>query len=273
MARDLKGNEGSLVFHLLRHGKTNYTQGAVPIADADDLTEEGIAQVSQSIHEIADQIQQGEKAIILSSPLGRALTGAKLNKEIFEKCSIAVEPFGKEKTGIVTVDLLSEVKNFSWELFVPLVHGGVLKYADVQFEVEKELTNPNDLTGSQYFNSDAIGKLPASVREQLPRPYVEAIDRFEKFNAVTARLVCVLRVFMMFRQVRYRIVLHSHEALAAFPAMLFTDHQQQGLENGKFVTLERCGNKLHVTRVGDKTDGNSHSDFFQSYRRYFHCGE
>ena len=62
----------------MRHGPATYEQQEVGLADANDLTEDGVVDVRQSVERLMLEIDRSELIEVRSSPFGRTLQTAKI---------------------------------------------------------------------------------------------------------------------------------------------------------------------------------------------------
>lgn len=264
------GLDESFIFHFFRHGKALYQQGIVSYEEANDLDPVEIPLLEANAEAIANSISPLETVLVCSSPFGRALHTAKVLVSVFDRKGIRIETFnlpGKVRI----IPSLGEVANFSWDLFCPLVQGGEVSFEGEKFCIEKEWTNPENLDGARYFNTNAISRIPQGVRSKLPYGYVQKISSFETFEAVTSRFTSLLRAFMLTSKGRrMRIIATSHEALGVFAAIVFTNGKQQTLDPASYVTFEKEGENLFIKQVGKLANGCSERDYFRAYERHFH---
>ena len=263
------GLQESFIFHFFRHGKALYQQGIVTFEEANDLDPLEIPILEENARFIAKSIHPSETVLLCSSQFGRALHSAKVLVSVFEKQGIRIETFNNP-CSVRIIPSLGEVSNFSWNLFCPLVDGGDVNFEGETFHIEKSWTNPEGLDGARYFNTNAISRIPGWVRSRLPYEYVKRIDSFETFAEVTSRFVSLMRAFMLTSKgKRMRIIATSHEALAVFAVIAFTNGKQQTLDLSSFVTFEKKGDNLFIRQVGSLTDGCNDLDYFQAYHRHF----
>jgi len=267
-----QGNESkkdsSLQVEIFRHGKAKYEQGNVPVEEADDLTPEGIEEVRRNAEKMAELIKPDEEVAILSSPLGRNLQTAKIIADVLEQKRPALQD--GEEAGTIKIKKfkeLSEVENFSWHLFEPLVNGGETEFAGERFFVDKKLTNPENLTPSEYFFRGAIENISAESKKQFPEEYVKEIERFEKSVEATKRIIKVLSRLAKLKDKPYHVIIVTHDALAGFIANIFSSGEKFGTDPGEFINLEKRGNKLVATRIGDLKDGKTDLDVIDEFNR------
>ncbi len=275
-------NEGKrLRVDVVRHGPSSYTQPDWrDVATASDLStlgryEEGtksdaevtegkemaVAAVRSTAEKIAESIQSDEEVIIWASPTGRTLETARIISEVLKERGVALRKGGDaSEFGIKIFEQFGEVRNFSWDLFAPLMLGGEVALGESVFSIDKRNSNPAGLGYPEYFTSDAIREIPQSVKNQWPHEYVEKIEQFESFAEVTRRMADGLRRLKMLKDKHYRIILVTHDALTGAMVKSFTNGERGGLNPADFLSLERRGDKLVVTRVGDITEGNNSQD-------------
>ncbi len=252
--------EPELNIDLLRHGQAKYEQGEVGIAEAGDLTEKGIAEVRASAAELAKLIRPDEEVAIWSSPTGRTLQTEKIVAEELKARGIQLREVKGQP--IKVYKELGEVKNFSWGLFQPLVNGGEVTFGAEKFTIDKSQTNPRALSGGEYFNGGEIQNIPPEVKQTLPADYVAAIESFEEFPAVTARIMKPLKRLNKLQDKKYRVIIVTHEALTGFIANLY-QADSQGINPAEFINLERKADKLIATRIGPN-EIESDQDIFKA---------
>jgi broad specificity phosphatase PhoE len=268
-------DEKSLKVNIVRHGPSLYRQPEwTDINTADDLnavgryaegekTEDEIKQgkeraieiIRNSAEKIADEIGTDEEVIIWSSPTGRTLETARIISEVLEEKGIRVKRSNPETHGVKIFERLGEVKNFSWDLFEPLMNGGEITFKGEKFFIDKSLSNPNNIGYPEYFTSDAIKEIPEEVKKLWPVGYVEEIDKFESFADVTDRMIDTLKRLMGTKDKNYRVIIVTHDALTGSIVKIFTSDQFSGINPGEFISLERKNDKLMVTRAGSITEG------------------
>lgn len=260
--------ESTLRVNIFRHGKAKYGQKEVPIEQAEDLTEEGIEEVRTNAEELAELIQPDEEVEIWSSPMGRTLHTAKIIAEALEQKGVRLRKKGGAKeTGVKIFERLSEVKNFSWNLFCPLVAGGEIEFGGKKFFVDKNSTNPNNLGFPEYFIKDGIKDIAPETKIRLPEEYVREIEGFEKFIDVTKRIMKPLSRLKKLEDKSYRVIIVTHDALTGFIANVFSSGAHGGLNPGEFINLERRDDKLVATRVGESHEGNTETDVVDEFNR------
>jgi len=268
MKENLPKQNPSLSVNIFRHGQSQYRQEEVSIKDAGDLTMEGVEDVKKSAVELADLIKPGEEVEIWSSPIGRALQTAKIISQVLEQKHISIRKKGNlNKHGIKVFEQFSEVKNFSWKLFYPLVVGGEVEFAGKKFFVDKNLTNPAGLTPSSYFLQDGIKHIDLSYKQKLPEEYVQEIDGFEDFINVTKRLMRPLAQLKKIKDKSYRVIIVTHDALTGFIANIFSGEGMQGINPGDFINLEKKDGKLIATKVGNLDKGNNDTDIIDEFNQ------
>ncbi len=251
-----------LNINIFRHGESKYKQKDVSIEESGDLTPKGIEDVEKSVEKLISFINPGEEVEIWSSPTGRTLQTSKIISQILEKNSIPLR-----KNGIKIFEQLSEVKNFSWNLFYPLVVGGEVKFAGKNFFINKDLTNPNNLSPSRYFLESGIKNIDLNYKQTLPEEYIDEIDGIEGFVDVTKRLMRPLSLLKNIKDKPYRIVIVTHDALSGFIANIFSSGEMHGIDPGEFINLERKEGKLVITKVGNLNIGNSDLDVIDEFNK------
>lgn len=275
------GKEKALKVDIVRHGPSMYRQPEwTDIETANDINtlgryddgakteeevrrgkEEAIEIVRETAGKIADEISPDEEVIIWSSPTGRTLETARIISRVLEERGIRLRKKGiAQEYGIKMFEQIGEVKNFSWSLFEPLMNGGEVEINGAKFRVDKALSNPEGLGYPDYFTSDALKQIPASVKQQWPEEYVAEIESFESFREVSERMTKALRRLKAVGDKHYRVIVVTHDALTGDIVKTFTSGEASGINPGQLISLERVENKLVVTRAGNTTSGNSEED-------------
>lgn len=257
----LPKKEPSLNVNIFRHGEAKYNQKDVSsIEEAEDLTIKGIEDAKKSAEELANFIKPNEEVEIWSSPTGRTLQTSKVISQVLEKKGISIR-----KNRIKIFKQFSEVKNFSWKLFYPLVVGGEVEFAGKKFFIDKNLTNPNNLSPSEYFSESGIKYIDLSYKQKLPEEYVREIEGIEDFIDVTKRLMRPLSHLKNIKDKPHRIIIVTHDALSGFIANVFSYGEMNGINPGEFINLERKAGKLVITKVGNLDIGNSDLDVIDEF--------
>ncbi len=248
---------------LFRHGETKYT------GQEKDLTRQGVFQIIENAAKFGRTLLDGEKVTIMTSPQKRTVYSAELIARVLSESGISLS----EKT-IFIEPLLDEVANFSWPLLSSLVNGGKIDIDGNVYDINKNLTNPKGLSVGKYYNDDGASEIPIDNLCLLPKQYLDRIQSVEKFSSVSRRLLQVLsNISVMNTQVSgdastsgSHIVLVTHDALAGFPAEVFTDGALTGISQGESIEI-RLTEKAVVMRVGALTSGNSAIDLFEEVTR------
>lgn len=273
--------EPNLKAHIVRHGPSSYRQPEWhDVESADDInalgrykegdkTPEEIAQgkaeavrlVRESAEKIAAEIGPDEEVAIWSSPTGRTLETARIIRDVLMEKGINIRHKGAAgEQGIKAFERLGEVRNFSWQLFEPLMNGGEMSFNGKAFDIDKKLSNPENMGYPDYFTSDAIKSITDEAKAQWPSDYVAEIESFESFVEVSKRMADTLKKLKGLHDKKYRVIIVSHDAMAGQIVKSFTDDQLSGIDPAQFISLERKDGKLVVTRVGDILEGNSEVD-------------
>ena len=262
----------SLNINIFRHGESVYDQKEVPIEEASDLTAQGMEDVARNAEKLADLIKPDEDVEIWSSPVGRTLHTAKIISQILQQKGVHFRVSKQDNSkeyGIKIWKQLTEVKNFSWKLFYPLVVGGEVEFAGRKFFIDKNFTNPKNIDISKYFSEDGIRDIDLKYKQTLPKEYVEEIEGFEKFINVTKRLMLPLSRLKKIRDKSYRIIIVTHDALSGFIANVFSGGGVRGISSGEFINLERVNGKLVAKKVGNLEEGNNTTDMVDEFNRRY----
>lgn len=269
---------GDLKINVVRHGPSSYKQPEWnDIETANDLStvrdiegkseneinqahEDALNIVRESAEKIANEISPNEEVMIWASPTGRTLETAKIIREVLKNRGIEIRKSKESNHNTKIFEKLGEVKNFKWELFEPLMDGGTITYEGKTFTIDKNLTNPKNLHYPKYFTNDEIKNIPQEVKEKWPEEYVKKIESFESFVDVKKRIMSVLEGLKKIHDKDYRIIVVTHDALASSMINTFTSGKKESINPAQFISLERRGDKLVVTRAGDITEGNDKDD-------------
>ncbi len=216
---------------LVRHGEAKYNQLESNLLEADDLTSEGVKVVTANFHEIGREHSSKSSLAFFTSPLARTLQTTQIGKTILSGYIDAQIP-------IEIVPELREVKNFDWKLFVPLVNGGQAEYYGRKFQVDKSLTNPQEINPENYFNTDEAHKLSERARASLPKDYLLKIDSFETAVDVEKRARKVITEIGNSGRAKYALVV-SHAALIGNFVGDYTNGRSKTIKPGNYIILER----------------------------------
>jgi len=195
------------------------------------------------------------------------LETARIVKDVLKERGIVLRKSKDTSPDMSIFEKLGEVKNFSWNLFEPLMNGGGVSFNDETFFIEKSQSNPKGLGYPEYFTSDEVKNIPQEVKDTWPHEYVEKIESFESFVDVTERMMSSLERLKKLNDKNYRIIIVTHDALTGSIVNTFTAGQSTGINPGQFISLERKGDDLVATRVGDVTEGNSQDDVIDISRQ------
>ncbi len=254
-----------------RHGHTRYKQGnnPCPIDEAEDLAmppqqkdiveppeayaervSEAIKIVAQKAEEASDFLTRKKPVAILSSPTGRGLHTARIIRNTLQG-----KGFRFKLPPITSKSLLTEVQNFEWGFFLPLAEGGQVTFKNHTFEIDRKLSNPENLTVGEYFFRDNLHRLPKKVKAKWPRNYAKLIESFEPAASVRIRSIGVIK--WVFKEPETQFILVSHDALCGFMVKAWSHGKETELPRGGFLVLEGNEKAARVKSVGTDTDGNS----------------
>ncbi|ETB64158.1 TPA: histidine phosphatase family protein [Candidatus Nomurabacteria bacterium] len=266
-------NDPPLNINVFRHGESEYKQKDVSIENANDLTEKGIEDVKDSAVKLSELIKPEEEVEIWSSPTSRTLQTSKIISETLKNKGIHIREKGCDNNfGVKVFDQLSEVKNFSWKLFYPLVNGGDVEFEGEKFLVDKKFTNPLDIHLNEYFSKNGIATIDIDYKKTLPSNYVKEIDGFEKFTDAVRRIIIPLSRLKKIKDKPYRIIMVTHDVFSGFIANIFSageDSEKHTINPGEFINIERDNDKLVATKVGDFSDGNKDTDIIEEFNNKY----
>jgi len=177
-----------MLAYITRHGQTEYRQGKVKLAEADDLTTEGRDNVIMSALDAASNMESlGIKNTeIKSSPYGRTLYAAKIWQKALRMRNIGARD-------IEICPGLSEIENLNYSGFLlKFIIGGDIQCSDGEFTIDPKESNPEKYPSYVYFRMDAWHKLSPDYRRKLPKEITEKIDATETFVQATKRFKGVL---------------------------------------------------------------------------------
>lgn len=247
-----------------RHGRFGYYESPILSGEEYEVARAGVI---NSVNKAVSVLDPEKEVVIMSGPSGRT----KLTAQIWKQNLLAL---GFTVGQVIIDERLTEVKNFSWQLFQPLINGGVVSLGGKTFEVDKQETNPSNLPYPEYFMLS--GQKSISFREQVrwPPEYRKKIESIESFGKVKARMAEFLEDSMSwikYSKRKRQIVVVTHDALLFQPVNLFTSGAKRSIEPAGFVQLGIRPNKIVVERVCDSscdiTDGNSNADVIKALRR------
>jgi broad specificity phosphatase PhoE len=252
---------------IFRHGETEYKQKEVPSEEANDLTEKGIADVRRNAEALAELIAPDEEVEIWSSPMGRTQHTARIIQEVLRDRGVKFHARKGHEPKVKVFEALTEVKNFSWNLFEPLINGGEMEFAGKKFFIDKNKSNPLGKVYPDYFTDGAIKDIPDEAMAEWPEEYARTIKGFETFVEVTRRLMRNMERIKKLQDKPYRIIFATHDGMMGFVANLFTKGKARGVDRGEFINLERVGGKLVATQVGQHKEGDSETDVVDAFNK------
>lgn len=241
---------------MFRHGLTDYRQTETTLEEANDLREDGIPTIIERANEFIDFLPKDKEIFIYASPMGRTLHHARIIRDL---CQIS----GLNPNQIQTESEVTEVKDFDWNLFAPLVQGGTIEYAGARFSLDARETNPQGLSSQKYFMDDECHKLNGRLDKDVPIAYLERLARFETFASVKERGVNALK------RIRDKhlangdsVIITTHEALAYHPLDIFTRGTSHALARGEYVYFEGDERAIIVKRVGRSAEGDKEKSIY-----------
>lgn len=268
----MKSIEATCLF--FRHGHTRYEQGNKPctIEEANDLamppqetpeTSEAYAErvreaeqiVARNADSSATYLSLEKPVAIISSPTGRGLHTAKVIHEVLKK-----KGFRFLLPAITPKTLLTEIQNFQWNFFLPLLEGGKVTFEGQTFEVNKGQTNPGNLSAGEYFFRDVLHNLPKKVKKSWPKGYVELIQSFEP--AFPARIRSIGVIKGVFQSPETQHILVSHDALCGFMVRAWSQGKETELSRGNFLTLRGTSDDARTETLGTNTSGDRSTNIF-----------
>lgn len=243
---------------IFRHGASTYLQRReTTLEDANDLTAEGIDRVKVNVREFTTTLSPEKGVVIYSSPQGRTLHTSKVVAGTLKEQGIPVQ-------SIVPHHSLTEVLNFQWDLFAPLVQGGEVMHNGHHFVVDARKTNPEGLSSQNYFMQDKCHDVSQKLRGELPDHYLDALANFEKFHHVSERMNGFLREIRDSHNGVSDIIAVTHEALVYRVLDLFSRGTKQNLDPGDYVHLEKRGNSgIYAKRAGRLTQGDTEAHILE----------
>lgn len=242
---------------LIRHGLTDYLHryDAEDIDNAFDLTQEGIAQVTQKAKELAQEILSegfAGEIVLVSSPVVCAVHTAKIYAEELAAAGLAIRKKGRHPVyGIKLLDSLTEVRgDFNWEHFNALVMGGELEVGGEKFFVDKAATNPAGLSHMEYFFLDAANNITADAMASWPQAYQAFAAGFERTDSVTERVFKTLqRYHHGAGHLPAKVLLVSHDCAAAMLMDMATEGKTQSLDRGSYISMQSSAEGLQITKA------------------------
>jgi broad specificity phosphatase PhoE len=229
--------------------------------------------VKNNAIKLSELIRPEEEVEIWSSPTSRTLQTSRIISETLKEKGVKIREKGCDNNfGVKVFDQLSEVKNFSWKLFYPLVAGGYVEFGEKKFFVDKKFTNPFNININEYFSKNGLETIDLNYKKTLPDNYVKEIESFEKFADVVKRLIVPLFRLKKIKDKSYRIIIVTHDVFSGFIANLFSieeDNKKYTINPGEFINVERNNNKLVVTKVGEFVDGNKDADIIEEFNKKY----
>jgi broad specificity phosphatase PhoE len=241
--------------NLFRHGQAKYQQLDVPYEEANDLTDEGIAIVAVNAKNLAELVKN-EQIRLVSSPMGRAKHTARIIANEISK-------YGKNPNCEIIDDLI-EVRNFEWRLFCPLMIGGNVEYEGEKFDVDKSLTNPTGLEYPGFYIH--FNGLTNEAKNKLPKPYVERVESFERYDSIVKRTRDVLS--KLSSEGPERTIVATHDALLMPLMGIFYNRTKYSMDPGNYLTLKRNESGLYIVEAAGSKEGNSRADVLSLMHQY-----
>jgi len=173
-----------MIAYVFRHGKCKYEQGKTSVALADDLTDDGVRDVTFSALDLGEEFSDELGGVeIWTSPFGRCGHSAKIiHRALAEK--------GIKLGDIQVVDELSEVENLTpdvWKIFQAFARGGEIHYDGQDITINREESNPLGDSPTEYFRTDTIHNLLLEFQATLPSGLVKKIASVETSKSVGER--------------------------------------------------------------------------------------
>lgn len=136
----------------MRHGIAHYKQKEVSLAEASDLTPEGVIGAELAVGLLLSEITTDELIEIRASPYGRTLQTANIVFTVLQRQGYRFSQIDSEvpviASNVIHVDRdIDEVRNFDLKLFRDCLFGGDL--------ISQSVGNPRNLDFSTYFNTRA----------------------------------------------------------------------------------------------------------------------
>jgi len=215
---------------IFRHGEAQYNEGKnVNLYDAKDLTLRGIRAVVINAHKIAKKYTPNTKVGVFTSPYGRTLQTAKLIALVLVKKKIKVE--------LINCEELEESKNLSWPMLKALMTGGEYAFQGKSFYINKNLSNPMNLTYPDFYIEDCISMIDTDTLSSWPKEFVSAISLTEKHSSASKRMITFLNrlrnQYKSFDQDNAVIV--THDSLVIDLVRQASENKQKTLNPGEYV--------------------------------------
>ncbi len=245
---------------IFRHGETTYSQGKVTIAEAHDLTPQGIDTTLTSAESLYQLLEESFPVTAWSSPYGRALHTALLCMDLV--IGDFQTTVGEDAESSITIcDSLEEVLQFNYQLFVCLVNGGTFQ----GYTFNPCETNPDRISVESYFLTDRASQIPELVKSSWPVEIRTAVEAMESCEHATCRMHRFLRGLMQTSE-QTQHILFTHDGLLTLMVAEATDWKYLTLERGKFVRLSWMDDDLAVSYIEGRTIANHHRPIFATAR-------
>ena len=218
---------------VLRHGLTNYAQGNAPVTldEANDILDNSKPIIRGSALDAYERCD-GKTIDILSSPTGRALATA---KEAYNILTIA----GAKPQQITITHDLGEVRGLEYQVIVGLVEGKPIQFGDDIYEMDKAITNPQNLDHILFFRQDAM-HVPGYGRK-LPAQLQKMIADMETSKSTDQRLEKVLN------SLTRDSLLVTHEGLSGARVVEYTGEPAFFLDRGYILELDNSEGRWRPT--------------------------
>jgi broad specificity phosphatase PhoE len=208
---------------VLRHALSEYKQGKVSLAEANDIVPGAEEPIINSTREIV-RMYDPRRLKIKSSPYGRCLASSKQVAKVLTSLD--------KLTGEIEIEPnLEEVKGLNYPVLKAVAEGGSVLIDGKPYDIDAKDTNPASLPITLFFRRDLIHT--PEVQRKLNKEVARVVSQFETAVQVRKRLYEVLA------GLNTDTILVSHEGLGAIDYGRVNSDPNKFQDRGKFITFDK----------------------------------
>jgi len=233
---------------IFRHGNTKYLQGNKheTMKTACDLWHPDFAnqvegqtfeedRIRKNTDTLASLLNASKPMKIISSPTGRGIHTSKCISDALVKMGWEMRPIE------INNDLI-ECKNFSLDMYEPMVFGGEVRLNGNVCVVDKNLSNPRNLDEPDYFFHDELHRVRTEIK--LPSWYANRLSQFETSTSCKSRMDQAIKLVKSDESCD-QFILTTHAGLAAWPVRFCSNDRVKDLKRGSWMAIKSNFEKIH----------------------------
>lgn len=201
--------------------------------DVKDLNEDKLLDLDKNISEYINthfDILKNKEIKIWVSPFGRTIQTA---KHLLDWLQLAWLPV----KSVSLVENLEEVKNFYWPILRCFALGGDLELDGKTITIDQTITNPQNLSVTDYFFQWWYRKVDPKYLENIWLK--EKIMNIETYDEITTRSKSDLTRIMNAVSDNTFLFLVSHQAFTDWISVKKDNYQNKWQQPGEFITVDR----------------------------------